>query len=120
VLDLVQMEIKMVFKQHRLQYEPPLEELRIRHYKDCINTFLGLPLKMKGVSDLSDRAGFFRPIAEANPSSIAQVYSAVEALFVQLNEELKKYQVTRASSVELHVRRQYLMAVIDGHFAHPT
>ena len=95
-----QMDIKMVFKQHRLQYEPALEELRIRHYKDCINTFLGLPLKMKGVSNLSDRSGFFRQIAEANPSSVAQVYSAVEALFVQLNEELKKYQVQCPASVD--------------------
>ena len=37
----------MVFRQHRLQYDPPLEELRIRHYKDFLNTFLGLPLRMK-------------------------------------------------------------------------
>ncbi len=44
---LPEVEVKMVFRQHRLQYDPPLEELRIRHVKDLLNTFLGLPLRMK-------------------------------------------------------------------------
>lgn len=34
-----------MYRQHKLQYEPALEELRIRHYKDYLNTFLGLPLR---------------------------------------------------------------------------
>ncbi|KXZ45909.1 DHC7 protein [Gonium pectorale] len=89
---LPEVEVKMVFRQHRLQYDPPLEELRIRHVKDLLNTFLGLPLRMKGVSDLSERPGFFRPIVDANPAGIARVYAAAEALFAQLAEELKKYQ----------------------------
>nr|ADI46856.1 DHC1bf [Volvox carteri f. nagariensis] len=93
---LPEVEVKMVFRQHRLQYDPPLEELRIRHVKDLLNTFLGLPLRMKasisGVSDLSERPGFFRPIVDANPAGIARVYAAAEALFAQLGEELKKYQ----------------------------
>ncbi|KAG2426397.1 hypothetical protein HYH02_014824 [Chlamydomonas schloesseri] len=89
---LPEVEVKMVFRQHRLQYDPPLEELRIRHVKDLLNTFLGLPLRMKGVSDLSERPGFFRPIVDANPTGIARVYAAAEALFAQLADELKKYQ----------------------------
>lgn len=42
---LPDIEVKMTFRQHRLQYEPPLEEMRIKHYKDHLNTFLGLPLR---------------------------------------------------------------------------
>ncbi len=41
------MEIKIVFRQRQLQYDPPLEELRARHIRDHVNAFLGLPLKMK-------------------------------------------------------------------------
>ncbi|KAG2486208.1 hypothetical protein HYH03_015170 [Edaphochlamys debaryana] len=89
---LPEVEVKMVFRQHRLQYDPPLEEMRIRHVKDLLNTFLGLPLRMKGVSELSERPGFFRPIVDANPAGIARVYAAAEALFAQLADELKKYQ----------------------------
>jgi dynein heavy chain 2 len=48
---------------------------------------------MKGVSDLSERPGFFRPIVDAVPGGMARVYAAAEALFVQLADELKKYQV---------------------------
>jgi hypothetical protein len=42
------LQVRMVFRQHKLQYDPPLEELRIRHYKDNLNTFLGLPLRLVG------------------------------------------------------------------------
>ncbi len=42
---LPEIEVRMVFRQHKLQYDPPLEELRIKHYKDYLNTFLGLPLR---------------------------------------------------------------------------
>lgn len=31
---LPQMEVKLVFKQKRLQFEPPLEEIRTQHYKN--------------------------------------------------------------------------------------
>jgi len=89
---LPEIDIKMVFRQHKLQYDPPLEDIRIKHYKDHLNTFLGLPLRMKGVSDLSERPGFFRPIVDAAPQGIAKVYAAAEALFGQLAEELKRYQ----------------------------
>lgn len=49
-------------------------------------------LPAQGVSDLSERPGFFRPIVDANPTGIAKVYAAAEALFSQLADELKKYQ----------------------------
>lgn len=126
---LPDVEVKVVFKQQKLQYEPPLEELRARHYRclmgcpqrhwkassqitaesttslrsdalfahllcrEFINTFLSLPLKMKGVSDLSERAGFFRPIANSAAAAAARVYEGAETLFTRLGEELKKYQV---------------------------
>ncbi len=47
---------------------------------------------MKGVSDLSERAGFFRAIVDSNPAGIARVYVAAEGLFTQLADELKRYQ----------------------------
>lgn len=65
--------------------------MRIRHHKEFLNTFLGLPLRMKGVSDLSERPGFFTPIVDGSTEGIAKVYAAAEALFAQLGDELKKY-----------------------------
>ncbi len=59
--------------------------------------------RMKGVSDLSERAGFFRPIVDSSSGGIARVYAAAEALFVQLTEELKKYQASAQEPVHLPV-----------------
>lgn len=69
----LQMEVSMVCRHHKLQYEPPLEELRMNHIAKHIDAFLGLPLRMKGVSSLSERQGFFAPIADADSAAIARV-----------------------------------------------
>jgi hypothetical protein len=90
-----QLEVSIVFRQQRLQYDPPLEELRARHYRDLLGGFLGLPQRMRGVSDLSERPGFFRAIADCCPAGVARLYSSAEALFARLQEELKAYQVRR-------------------------
>jgi dynein heavy chain 2 len=66
-------EVSLVYKNRRLQYDPPLEVLRLQHFSRHLNGFLGLPLRMKGVSSLSERQGFFAPIADADPAAIARV-----------------------------------------------
>lgn len=83
----------MAFKHRRLQYEPPLEELRTKHYKEYLNSFLKLPLTLTGVSDLSESPGFFKSIIQGNVQGIVKVYSDVEGLFGRLSDELKKLQV---------------------------
>lgn len=70
---LPQMELKMVFKQRKLQYDPPLEELRTTHYKQHIKTYIALPINLKGVSDASERPGFFRHMVDAASGGIAKV-----------------------------------------------
>jgi hypothetical protein len=89
-----QLEVSIVFRQQRLQYDPPLEELRARHYRELLGGFLGLPQRMRGVSELSERPGFFRAIADCCPAGVARLYSSAEALFARLQEELKAHQVT--------------------------
>lgn len=67
------MEVSLVVRNHKLQYDPPLEELRLQHLTQHLQPFLALPLRMKGVSSLSERAGFFAPIAHAYPAATAKV-----------------------------------------------
>jgi dynein heavy chain 2 len=59
--------------------DPPPEELRLRHYRDHLVPFLGLPAKMRGVSDLSERPGFFRWVADADPDATAKVHGAQQS-----------------------------------------
>ncbi|KAK3283536.1 hypothetical protein CYMTET_8768 [Cymbomonas tetramitiformis] len=86
---LPQMEVKLVFKQKRLQFEPPLEEIRTQHFKQ-IKGFLNLPLTHKGVSEQSQAAGFFRHMVDKNGANVAKVYERAEMLFARLAEEQKK------------------------------
>ena len=44
---LPQMEISLVVKQGRLQYEPPLEEVHAAHYKNHLKPLLAIPLNFK-------------------------------------------------------------------------
>jgi hypothetical protein len=93
-------QVSIVFRQQRLQYNPPLEELRVRHYRELLGGFLGLPARMRGVSDLSERPGFFRAIADCCPG-VARLYASAEALFARLQEELKGYQVPLPAPLRL-------------------
>ena len=67
------MEVSLVVRSHKLQYDPPLEELRLQHLTTHLQPFLSLPLRMKGVSSLSERSGFFGAIAHAYPAASAKV-----------------------------------------------
>lgn len=72
---LPQMEVKMVFKQRKLQYDPPLEELRTTHNKQHTKAFIGLPMVLKGVSEASERPGFFRHMVDGASRGIAKVFA---------------------------------------------
>eukprot|EP00976_Prorocentrum_cordatum_P042050 851759-Prorocentrum_minimum.AAC.1 len=103
-------QVRLVFKQKRLQFEPPLEEIRTAHYKQ-VKAFLNLPLTHKvrkpsyelttstpyasytlrsGVSVLSEKPGFFKPMVDRSARGVARVYEHAEVLFARLAEEQKK------------------------------
>lgn len=114
-----QVEVRLLLRSGRAVLDPPLEELRLAHYRGALGAFLGLPAKMKvctppappraapllptasagaavsahsgplvltcftlitraaqGVSDLSERAGFFRWVGDSDPAAIAKVRAA--------------------------------------------
>jgi dynein heavy chain 2 len=87
------MNVSLVFKQRRLQFDPPLEEIRTNHYKQ-VKDFLNLPLAFKGVSAASEKPGFFRGMVDspAGAAGCARVYEKTEALFVKLADEHKRYE----------------------------
>ena len=90
---LPQMSASLVFKQRRLQFDPPLEEMRTTHYKQ-VKDFLNLPLVFKGVSDASEKPGFFRGMVDSpiGAAGCAKVYEKTEALFVKLADEQRRYE----------------------------
>lgn len=49
-----------------------------------MSCFQVVVLQMQGVSEASERPGFFKRIMETNVSGISKAYAAAEALFEQL------------------------------------
>ena len=82
-----QTEVRMVFKHRRLQFDPPLEQMRAAHYKS-VKQFLGIPGSFRGVSE----ATFFRRMTEGYGAAIARVHERSETLFMRLQDELKRLQ----------------------------
>ena len=80
-------EVKLLYKERRLQYDPPLEKLREGHFKS-IKAFLDIPLTHKGVSDEASKAGFFAAIVGAHAGRSSSLYDAAEGVFVRLQDEL--------------------------------
>jgi hypothetical protein len=65
-------EVRLVLRAGRPCLDPPAEELRASHHRAHAGAFLGLPARMKGVSALSERAGFFAWVADADPAGVAK------------------------------------------------
>ncbi|DBA90074.1 TPA: hypothetical protein ACH3X2_004335 [Trebouxia sp. C0005] len=98
--NLAQIDISLTVRQGRLQFEPPLEEIHVAHYKNQLRPLLAIPLNFKGVSEASERPGFFKRIMEANVSGIAKAYAAAETLFGQLQAEPIKWAGWVATEVD--------------------
>ena len=84
-------EVKLVFKHKKLQFEPALEDIHAQYYK-AIKQFISIPQVFKGVSAASERAGFFADITASNVGSLGKVYERAESLFQKLQDEQKKVQ----------------------------
>ena len=86
---LPRVSMSLIFKQRRLIFDPPIEEVRASHYK-AIRQFVSIPLMLKGVSEQSERSGFFKSIVETNIQRVLKLYDKTEQLFGRLLEERRK------------------------------
>ena len=88
---LPQMSVSSIFKQRKLQFDPPLEEIRTSHYKQ-VKDFLQLPLVFKGLVEASE--AWFLPrhdrFFRRRRPDVYQSLRKTEALFVKLADEQKK------------------------------
>lgn len=84
--------IKLIYNNNKLDYEPLLEDLRMRFYRDKLNEIINWPLELTGISNLSEDPGYFKDIIDEKCSRIIiSIYNEVENQFYKLKEELKKY-----------------------------
>ncbi|KAH9247140.1 hypothetical protein BASA81_015283 [Batrachochytrium salamandrivorans] len=76
---LPEIKVDLIFKQKRLQFRPPFEEIRAKYYRE-LKKFINLPSGFKGIGDTR----IFLQMIDQNASSLSTVYIKAERLFENL------------------------------------
>uniref|UniRef100_A0AAV2J329 Cytoplasmic dynein 2 heavy chain 1 n=1 Tax=Knipowitschia caucasica TaxID=637954 RepID=A0AAV2J329_KNICA len=80
--NLPELQIDLIFKQGRLQFRPPFEEVRARYFKQ-MKRFISIPNQFKGVSAQGDES-IFCIMIDRNASGFLTIFTKAEDLFTRL------------------------------------
>ncbi len=84
--NLSPMEVKLVFKQKKLSFEPPFEEIK-REYFSQLKRFISIPSLFRGVGD----SDMFKSISDRNLDGLSTVFQQAERLFKKLSDVSDKF-----------------------------
>nr|XP_060485230.1 cytoplasmic dynein 2 heavy chain 1-like [Panthera onca] len=106
--NLPEISIDLVHKQGRLQFRPPLEEIRAKYYRE-MKRFIGIPNQFRGVGEAGDES-IFSVMIDRNASGFLTIFSKAEDLFRRLSAVLHQHkewivigQVDMEALVEKHL-----------------
>ncbi|KAM5224141.1 cytoplasmic dynein 2 heavy chain 1 isoform 4-T5 [Hipposideros larvatus] len=106
--NLPEINIDLTYKQGRLQFRPPFEEIRAKYYRE-MKRFIGIPNQFKGVGEIGD-ASIFSVMIDRNASGFLTIFSKAEDLFRRLSAVLHQHkewivigQVDMEALVEKHL-----------------
>ncbi|GAB5577021.1 cytoplasmic dynein 2 heavy chain 1 isoform X12 [Prionailurus iriomotensis] len=106
--NLPEISIDLVYKQGRLQFRPPLEEIRAKYYRE-MKRFIGIPNQFRGVGEAGDES-IFSVMIDRNASGFLTIFSKAEDLFRRLSAVLHQHkewivigQVDMEALVEKHL-----------------
>ncbi|XP_043928516.1 cytoplasmic dynein 2 heavy chain 1 isoform X1 [Protopterus annectens] len=88
--NLAEILVDLTFKQGRLQFKPPFEEVRAKYYRE-MKRFISIPNHFKGVSDPGEEA-VFTIMIDRNANGFLTIYRKAEDLFRRLTEVLDKFK----------------------------
>ncbi|XP_077466766.1 cytoplasmic dynein 2 heavy chain 1 isoform X1 [Stigmatopora argus] len=88
--NLPEIHIDLTFKQGRLQFQPPFEEIRARYYRE-MKRFISIPNQFKGVSAPGDPV-IFGAMIDRNASGFLTIFSKAEDLFSRLRAIQHKFK----------------------------
>ncbi|XP_076054654.1 dynein cytoplasmic heavy chain beethoven [Oratosquilla oratoria] len=80
--NLQEIKVELTFRQQRLQFRPPMEEVRMKYYGQ-LKRFLAIPFNFKGVSEVNEHP-IFPAIVDRNAHRFAQLFRRAEDLFERL------------------------------------
>ncbi|KAJ8798092.1 hypothetical protein J1605_001583 [Eschrichtius robustus] len=85
-----QVNYLFAFRQGRLQFKPPFEEIRAKYYRE-MKRFIGIPNQFKGVGDAGDES-IFSIMIDRNASGFLTIFSKAEDLFRRLSAVLHQHK----------------------------
>ncbi|KAJ6633478.1 hypothetical protein lerEdw1_014502, partial [Lerista edwardsae] len=89
--NLPEINIDLTYKQGRLQFKPPFEEVRARYYRE-MKRFISIPNQFKGVSE-TDEECIFSVMTDRNASGFVTTFGKAEDLFRRLAEVSDQFKV---------------------------
>ncbi|XP_019385809.1 PREDICTED: cytoplasmic dynein 2 heavy chain 1 [Crocodylus porosus] len=104
--NLPEINIDLTFKQGRLQFRPPFEEVRARYYRE-MKRFISIPNQFRGVSETEEES-IFAVMTERNASGFLTTFSKAEDLFRRLGEvsnQFKEWVVFGQIDMEILVEK---------------
>ncbi|XP_043547742.1 cytoplasmic dynein 2 heavy chain 1 isoform X2 [Chiloscyllium plagiosum] len=88
--NLPEIVVELTFKQGRLQFKPPFEELRAKYYRE-MKRFISIPNQFKGTCEPGEDP-IFVVMIERNAKGFVTVFRKAEDLFKRLAAALEKFQ----------------------------
>ncbi|XP_047450013.1 cytoplasmic dynein 2 heavy chain 1 isoform X3 [Mugil cephalus] len=88
--NLPEIHIDLTFKQGRLQFRPPFEEVRTRYFRE-MKRFISIPNQFKGVSAQGEEL-IFNVMIDKNASGFLTIFSKAEDLFSRLKAIQHKFK----------------------------
>ncbi|XP_008299945.1 cytoplasmic dynein 2 heavy chain 1 [Stegastes partitus] len=88
--NLPEIHIDLTFKQGRLQFRPPFEEVRARYFRE-MKRFISIPNQFKGVSAQGEEL-IFNIMIDRNASGFLTIFSKAEDLFSRLQAIQHKFK----------------------------
>jgi dynein heavy chain 2 len=85
------MPIYAISRQQRLQFRPPLEEIRAKYFRE-MKKFISIPNHFKGVGDATENL-IFPAIIDRNGVGLITCYKKTGDLFRRLEKAADKFKV---------------------------
>ncbi|XP_028817493.1 cytoplasmic dynein 2 heavy chain 1 isoform X3 [Denticeps clupeoides] len=111
--NLPEIHADLTFKQGRLEFRPPFEEIRAKYFRE-MKRFISIPNQFKGVSEPGEEP-IFSIMIDRNASGFLTIFSKAEDLFsrlLQVQDKFKDWVVIGQVDVEALVVK-YLHSVHD-------
>ncbi|XP_051782842.1 cytoplasmic dynein 2 heavy chain 1 isoform X2 [Erpetoichthys calabaricus] len=88
--NLPEINIDLSFKQGRLQFRPPFEEVRAKYFRE-LKRFISIPNQFRGVSEQGEET-IFSIMIDRNASGFITIFKKAEDLFRRLSTVLEKFK----------------------------